>query len=57
MDSNGLGWHHPIVTTISDLLLRELTSNNNIDFHCLDCVHSLRTKNKLEFHEKVCENK
>ena len=27
------------------------------DFYCLNCIHYLRTKNKLEPHKKVCENK
>ena len=26
------------------------------DFYCLNCLHSSRTKNKLESHKKVCEN-
>ena len=24
---------------------------------CLDCLHSFATKNKIESHKKVCENK
>ena len=27
------------------------------DFYCLNCHHTVRTKNKFESHEKVCENK
>ena len=38
-------------------LLREITSNNNGDFYCLNCLRSFRTKNKLESHKKVFENK
>ena len=38
-------------------LLREITSKNNGDFYCLNCHHSFRTKNTLEFHKNVCENK
>ena len=30
---------------------------NNGDFYCLNCLHSFRTKNKLESHKRVCENK
>ena len=26
-------------------------------FYCLNCLHSFRTKNKLESHESVCQNK
>ena len=36
--------------------LRGITSKNNGDFYCLNCLHSFRTKSKLESHKKVCEN-
>ena len=39
------------------VLLRELTAEHYDDFHCLNCLHSFRTKNKLESHKKVFENK
>ena len=32
-----------------------MTSTHNGDFYCLNCVHSFRTKKKLECHEKVCK--
>ena len=38
-------------------LLRGITSKNNGGFYCLKCRHFFRTKDKLEFHKKVCENK
>ena len=38
-------------------LFRRITSKNNGDFYCLNCLHPFRTKNKLELHKKVCENK
>ena len=38
-------------------LLIEITSKHFGDFHCLDCLHSFRTKNKLELLKKVFENK
>ena len=38
-------------------LLRGVTSKNNGDFYCLNCLHSCRTKDKLELHKKVCQNK
>ena len=38
-------------------LLRRITSKNNGDFYCLNCLHSFRTKNKLESHKKVFANK
>ena len=39
------------------VLLKGLTSNNNADFYCLNCLYTFRTKNKLASHKKVCENK
>ena len=38
-------------------LLHVITSKHKGDFYCLNCLHSLRTENKLESHEKVCKNK
>ena len=38
-------------------LLRGITSKNNGDFYYLNFFHSFRTKNKLESHKRVCENK
>ena len=38
-------------------LLRETTSKHYGDFYCLNCLHSFTTKNKLQLHKKVCENK
>ena len=38
-------------------LLRDITSKNNGHFYCLNCLHCFRTKNKLESHKKVYENK
>ena len=37
-------------------LLRRITLKNGASY-CLDCLHSFRTKSKLESHEKVCKNK
>ena len=38
-------------------LLRGITSKHDGNFYYLNCLHSLRTENKLKSHEKVCENK
>ena len=54
--TSGGRWHYLAVTKLS-ALLREITSRNNGKFYCLNCLHSFRTKNKLESHEKVCKNK
>ena len=37
-------------------LLREIASNHNGDFYCLNYLHSFWTKIKLISHEKVYEN-
>ena len=37
-------------------LLRIITSTHKEYFHCLNCFHSYRTRNKLEAHKKICEN-
>ena len=49
-------WHYLAVKKLP-ALLREITSKNNGDFYYLICLHSFRTKNKLESHKKSCENK
>ena len=54
--SNGENWHYLTVKNLSRLL-RGITSNHDGDFFCLNCFHSNRTKNKLEAHEKICENR
>ena len=53
--SNGR-WHYLALKKLS-ALLRRITSKNNDDFYCLNCLHSFRTKNKLESHKKVCGKK
>ena len=55
MISNGENWHYLTVKNLSGLL-RGITSNYVGDFYCLN-FHSYRTKNKLEAHKKVCENR
>ena len=44
------------VKILSDLL-RGIKSKKVADFYCLACLHLFRTKNKLESHKKVRENK
>ena len=55
-NSEGRHWHYLSGKKISGLL-RKITSNKNGDFCCLNCLHSSRTKNKLELHKKPYENK
>ena len=56
MITDGEKWHYLVVNNLSRLL-RGITSNHNADFYCLNCFHSYRTKNKLEAHKKICENR
>ena len=56
MISNRKGWHYLAVKKLS-ALLRRITSKHYCDLYCLNCLHSFRTKNKLESHIKVCESK
>ena len=55
MISNNENWHYLVVKKLPGLL-RGITSNHKEDFYCLNCFHSYRTKNKLEAHNKICEN-
>ena len=55
MITDGEKWHYKAVTRLSGLL-RGITSNHKEDFYCLNCFHAYTTKNKLETHEKICEN-
>ena len=56
MNTNREGWHYLAVKKLSGLL-RRITSKQYGYFYCLNCLFSLATKNKLESHKKVCENK
>ena len=56
MISNGENLHYLTVKNLSRLL-RGITNNHDGDFYCLNCFHSYRTKNKLEAHKKICENR
>ena len=49
-------WHYLAVKKLS-ALLRGITSKNDGDFYCLNCLHSFRTKDKFQWHKRVCENK
>ena len=48
-------WHYLAVKSLS-ALLRRITSTNNGDFYCLNCLLSFRTENKLKEHRNACEN-
>ena len=55
MVSDGKKSHYLTVTKLS-VLLREITSTNHQIFYYLNCLHSFRTENKYDLHEKFCKN-
>ena len=50
---DGKRWDYIAVKRLS-ALLRGISSSNNGDFSC--CFHSYRTLNKLNKHERLCNN-
>ena len=52
---NNENWHYLAVKKISRLF-RGITSNNNGELYCLNCMHSFRTDNALKKHERLCDN-
>ena len=52
---DGKRWHYLTVKSLL-ALPRGISSSNNGDFYCLNCFNSYRTLNKLEKHERVCNN-
>ena len=48
--------HYLAIKNLS-ALLRGILSKDDRDFYCLNCLCSFKTKNKLESHKKICENK
>ena len=52
----GLQRSHYLAVKQLSALLRGISSKHYNDFCCLNCLHSFRTKNKLESHKKVSEN-
>ena len=55
MINNGKNWHYLVVKNLSGLL-RGISSKNDSDYYCLNCLQSYRTENKLNAHKKICEN-
>ena len=56
MISNGKKWNCFTVKKLPTLL-RGIMLKQHADSYCLNCLHLFATKNKLESHKKVCENK
>ena len=56
MITDGEKWHYLTVKNLPGLL-RGITSTHKEDFYCLNCFRSYRTRNKLEVHKKICENR
>ena len=56
-EANSEGQCHYLAVKELPALLRGITSKHYGDFYCLNCLHSFRTKNKLESHKTLCKNK
>ena len=56
MISDGEKWHYLTERSLT-ALLKGITSKHNDDSYCLNCFHSFVSKNSLEKHMKVCEDK
>ena len=56
MISEGEKWHYLTVRSLS-ALLKGITSKHKGDSYCLNCSHSCRTKEALDKHTKICEDK
>ena len=54
MIPNREGWHYITVKTLL-ALFREITSKHQVDFYCLNCLHSFASENKQESHKNICE--
>ena len=48
----GERWHYIAVKSLSRLL-RGITSTDNGNHHCIDCLHLFRTESKLKSHKNV----
>ena len=55
LDKEKEGWHYLSFKELSTLL-REIALKHDDDFHCLNCLHSFRTENKLKSHKNECKN-
>ena len=56
---NDSKWRKRKITSCSKkiaALLHGRTSKQKSDFYCLNCLHSLRTENKLKSHKEECKN-
>ena len=56
MISNKEKWHYLEFKKLL-ALLRGIPSIHHGGFYCLNCLHSFATKNILQSHKRVCENK
>ena len=53
--NDGKKWHYLAVKSLS-ALFREITSNHDGDFYCLNCFHSYSTEKKVKKHKRVCND-
>ena len=56
MIGDGEKWHYLTVRSFS-ALLKGITSKHKDDSYCLNCFHSFASKQSLQKHMKVCEDK
>ena len=56
MIPNGERWHYLAIKELS-ALLKSIAWKRVSDIYCLNYLHSFRTKNKLDLHNKVYKNK
>ena len=55
MITDGEKRHYFTVNRLSGLF-HGITPKHNDNHYCMNCLHSFKTKNKLESHENVCKN-
>ena len=55
MITDGKKWHYLNIKELS-ALFRGITSNHKENFYCLNCFHSYSAKDRLQKHEKLCNN-
>ena len=55
MITDGEKGHYLAVKSLSGIF-KGITSNHNGYFYCLNCFHLYNTENKLERHERLCND-
>ena len=55
MIKDGENWYYLTMINLPKQL-EGITSKNNGDYYCTNCLHLFRTTKKLSLHEYVCKN-